>query len=260
MRTSRNREMPVVIDGNLHATQPGTDRSGGRAGKGGRVDERGTPAARYVALRAILGKRRRRSRAPVVRMDVRIEIIRGMTRKAIALHRRPLPLAVSLMALGAVRERMHSSQRKARPSVNFERLHVVPPPRGMTTVATGAEPGLMWILVAHAAFSGHAPLLSMTAVAGNSFVSPGQREARSGVIEPLPFLSARHLPIRRRVAVAAIQALGDRAMAGFAGAPLAALRIFGERHPDDSGQADRDDTDDPPAAHRPPFLRACGLA
>jgi hypothetical protein len=193
-------------------------------------------------------------------MDVRIEIIRGVTGEAIALHRRPLPFVVSLMALGAVRERVHPGERKARPSVELESLHVVPPPRGMTTVASGAQPGLMWILVAHAALSGHAPLPSVTPVACHRLVSPGQRKAGSGVIETLPFLSARHLPVRGGVAVPAIQSLGDRAMAGFVGARLAALRIFGERDTHDSGQAGRDDPDDQPPAHLAPFLRACGFA
>jgi hypothetical protein len=86
-----------------------------------------------------------------------------MTREAIGFDRSPLPFAIAQMALCAVGERMHSGQWESRPSVDFERLHVVPTSRGMTTRAATAQTRLMRVAMAALAFA-HDPLLATVAL------------------------------------------------------------------------------------------------
>ena len=153
-------------------------------------------------------------------MDVRIEIVRGMAGETIARNRRPLPFSVALMALGTIGERVHAGQREARPAMNFERLHVVPSPRRMATVATAAQPRLVWVAMTVAALTGHAPLTNVTLVAGRGFVSPGEREAGSRVIEAPSRVARGHRPARRGVTVSAIQTLRDRVVSRSLGASV----------------------------------------
>jgi len=166
VRPTGNRKMPVVIGWDHHSAQPRAGSAGRCACDGGGIDERGAPGARDVALGAILGERRRRGSSAVARMNVRVEIVRGMAGEAIARNRGPLPFSVALMALGAVGERVHAGQWEARPPMNLERLHVVPSSGRMATVAPSAQPRLMRVAVTVAALPDHAPLAAVTLIAG----------------------------------------------------------------------------------------------
>ena len=176
---SRDREMSIVIVGHPHAAQSATKGCCRGGGQRRRVYESGAPGTRDVTLRAILRERPRGGGTPMVGMDVGIEVVIGVTRETVALNRGPLPLAITLMAFGTIRQGMHSGERKSSSPMNLERLHVIPAPRGMTALTACAEPRLVRILVAFAAFAGHSPLPSMTFVAGRRPVSSSQWEARA---------------------------------------------------------------------------------
>jgi hypothetical protein len=179
-----------------------------------------------------------------------------MTSEAIARHGRPLPFAVSLMALRAVGKRMHSGEGEARSSVNLERFGVIPALRRMATVATVAEPRLMRILVAFAALSGHTLLAAVAAVASHRLVPPGQGEPGSRMIEAFPSFPAQHLPAGRGMAIAAIQPLGNRVVTGLFGARRVVIRVLGDRDPDGAGKTSYDNANDERPVHRCAFLRA----
>ena len=140
----------------------------------------------------------------MARMDVRIEIVRGMAGEAVARNGGPLPFAVALMALGTIGERMHACQREARPAMNLERLRVIPSPRRVAAVASSAQPRLVRVAVTVPALSGHAPLTAVTLIAGRGCVSPGKREAGPRVIEATPHVARGHRPARGCVAISAI--------------------------------------------------------
>jgi len=121
----------------------------------------------------------------------------------------PLPLAIALMTLGAVGERMHPGERESRPSMDLERLHVVPTSRRMTARAATAQTRLMRVSMAAFALARDPLLTTVTLVACGGCVAPRERKAGSRVVEPFAGLRARHMPARGGVAIAAVQALGD---------------------------------------------------
>jgi hypothetical protein len=192
-------------------------------------------------------------------MDVRIEIIGGMTGKAVARDSRPLPFPVALMAFGAIGEGVHAREREARSAMDLERLHVVPSPGRMATAASSAQPGLMRITMTVLALARHPALTAVALVAGRRFVSSGERETSSGVIESLSGLSTAHLPARGGVTVPAIESLGDRVVTAGLGSSGLLLRVLGHGDASEPGEDCDTEPDDRRASHRCPFLRACGL-
>jgi len=163
------------------------------------------------------------------------------------------------MALGAVGQRMHAGEWETRPAMNLERLHVVPSPRRMATAASVAQSGLVRIAVTVAAVSSHTALAAVALVAGRGIVSPGEREAGPGMIETLPRFPRAHFPTRRGVAVPAIHSFGDRVVTGSLGAGGLPFGVLGHRNAGDPSEDSNAEPDDHRAAHRFPFLRACGL-
>ncbi|RLB44378.1 MAG: hypothetical protein DRH30_01765 [Deltaproteobacteria bacterium] len=195
----------------------------------------------------------------MARVNVRIEIIRGMAGETVARNRRPLPFSVALMALGTIGERVHPGQWEARPAMNFERLHVVPSSRRVATAAAPTQARLMRIAVTVAALPGHALLAAMTLIAGRGIVSSAERETGSRVIEALSRLTRGHAPARRGVTVPAIHSLGDRVVPCGLGTTFLSAGILSHgdrRHPSKAGDAQHDGDR---AVHRFPFLRAWGL-
>lgn len=209
MRPAGHRKMPVVVGGNGHPPKLRADRRGSGGREGSRVDERGSPCAGEMTLRAVLGERRRRRRAAVARMDTGVQVVGRVACEAVGLDRSPLPLAIALMTLGAVGERMHPGERESRPSMDLERLHVVPTSRRMTACAATAQTRLMRVSMAAFALARDPLLATVTLVACGGCVAPRERKAGSRVVEPFAGLRARHMPARGGVAIAAVQALGD---------------------------------------------------
>jgi hypothetical protein len=166
----------------------------------------------------------------MVRMNVGVEVIIGMARKAIALDGGPLPFSITQMAFGACSQRVHAGQRESRATVNLEHLHVVPSSGRMTAVAPRAQSRLMRILVARVAFALHAPLPTMTTIASDRLVPSGQWKAGSRMVEAFPLLASCHVPSGWRVAIGAVEAFGDRVVPRRSGGGLAPVRIFGQRH------------------------------
>jgi hypothetical protein len=163
------------------------------------------------------------------------------------------------MALGAIGKRVHAREREARSAMNLERLHVVPSPGRMATAASTAEAGLMRIAVTVFALACYLAFATMALVAGRRLVSSGERETSSGVIEALSSLSTGHLPARRGVTVPAIDSLGDRVVTAGLGPGGLPFGVLGHRNASDPGEDSNAEPDDHRAAHRFPFLRACGL-
>jgi hypothetical protein len=163
------------------------------------------------------------------------------------------------MAFGAVGERVHACKWETGPAMNLERLHVVPSPRRMATAASSAQSGLVRIAVTVAAVSRHTALAAVALVACRRIVSPGEREAGPGMIETLPRLPRAHFPTRRGVAVSAIDSLGDRVVTAGLGPGGLPFGVLGHRNASDPGEDSNAEPDDHRAAHRFPFLRACGL-
>jgi hypothetical protein len=192
-------------------------------------------------------------------MDVRIEIIGGMAGETVAWNRRPLPFSVALMALGAVGERVHAGEWEAGPAMNLERLHIVPSPGGVATAASAAQPGLMRVAVAVSAVARHSSLAAVALVAGRGIVSPAERKPGAGVVEAFSRLCSGHLPARRSMAVPAIHSLGERVVTASFGTSGLPFGIFGHGDPRNPGEDGNAEHDDDRAAHRLPFLRACGL-
>lgn len=256
MRASRDGKVPIMIDRNPHPTQAGADAAGGRGRQQGRVDECRAPSVCDVALRAIPGKRRRRCRAPMSRMNIRVQVVARMTCEAIALHRRPLALSVSLMAFRTVGERVHPGQREARATMDLERLQIVPATGGMTAVAPSAQARLMGILVARIAIPGDSSLRAMTCVARDRFVPSSEWKSGARMIEAFAFGASGDVPPCRRVTVAAVEVFDDRAVSCSCGRGSSGVGILGQRDAHGAGEPSHDDGGEPGAPHRPPFLRA----
>ena len=212
-----------------------------------------------MTLRTILWEWRRRGGPAMVRVNVGIEIVCGVAGKAIALNGSPLSFGVSNVAFGARRESVHARERKARPPMDVERLHVVPSPRGVATVAAAAQPFLVRIAVAVGALSSHAPLAVVALIAGRSLVSAGQRKPGEGVIEALAAFATAHAPAGRRVAIAAVQTLGDRVVSRVRHSTGFVLGIFGRYNPHSASENGEAQADDSRPSHREPFRRAWGL-
>jgi hypothetical protein len=117
----------------------------------------------------------------------------------------------------------------------------------------------MRISVTVAAVAYHAALAAVALVAGRRIVPPSEWESSTGVVEALPCLPRAHLPTRWGVTVSAIDPLRDRVVAARLGTSRLLFGIFGDSDPCNPGEDGNAKHDAQPAAHRWPFLRACGL-